>query len=245
MRSHKPDKRGLDPTGEQLLRELDLLQSREPVPDIEPPQLIDQAVRNMARRELPDSQSAPKAGTLRWIAGLAIVSIALIAVGISMVQSPPYVPPPAAPALKTEQQLESRPESRTESSLAKERSVISTADSARTAAPQTGADQAPTTSSRDAAVSDAKLNFKQQAPDPALAESSAESMSAAEASQTSLADDKSDMDEARAESAQAWLDLIRQLYDQGLLTEAAEQLRAFRADYPEYPLPDWAAELLP
>jgi hypothetical protein len=245
MRGHKPGMGSPDQSGEQLLRELDLLQSREPAPEIEPPRMIDQAVRNMARRELPDSPTAPPAGTLRWIAGLATVSIALIAVGISMVQSPPYVPPPAAPALRNEQQDEPRPESPAESSVAEERGAISAAGSARSAAPGTGADQAPIPASRDAAVSDAKLDFKQQAADPALAESPVESMSAAEASKTNPADDNSDMDEARAESAQAWLDLIRQLYDQGLLTEAAEQLRAFRTDHPEYPLPDWAAELQP
>ncbi|HKX56938.1 MAG TPA: sigma-70 family RNA polymerase sigma factor, partial [Xanthomonadales bacterium] len=132
----------------QLLRELDLLQSREALPDIEPPRLIDQAVRNMARRELPDSPAAPQAETLRWIAGLATVSIALIAVGISLVQSPPGLPSPAAPAFKTDRQIESRPGSPAESSLA---------------------------------------------------------------------DDNGDMDEALAIPAQAWLDLIRQLYDEGLL----------------------------
>ncbi|HKX56198.1 MAG TPA: hypothetical protein VJN01_08855, partial [Xanthomonadales bacterium] len=63
--------------------------------------------------------------------------------------------------------------------------------------------------------------------------------------ESSLAEDNGGMDEALAVPAQAWLDLIRQLYDEGLLNEAAEQLRAFRADHPDYPLPDWAAELQP
>lgn len=82
MCPHKPDREETE-----LLQELQRLQAREPLLDIEPPALMDQAVRNMARREL-HHQSTPVAGKLGWIAGLSTVSIALIALGISLVQTP-------------------------------------------------------------------------------------------------------------------------------------------------------------
>jgi hypothetical protein len=257
MRSNKPRKRRPDHNSEQVLHELDRLQSLAPLPDIEPPQLIDQAVRNMARREMPNRPVTSLAGKLSWIAGLSTVSIALIAVGLSMVQSPPLPPPetsPAAPALHNEQPFETGPavtpeprnESRAKSRLAKERSALQavSSPSERTASSHDSTDQALS----DSSTSDepeAEVNFKQTAPDASPAEPALESQSPEEISGVAVAGAISDMDQASAESAQAWLDLIRQLYDQGLLAEATKQLSAFRADHPEHPLPDWAAELQP
>ncbi len=96
----------------QLLRDLDQMQSRDPLPHIEPPALVDQAVRNLARRELENRTAPPIAGKLRWIAGLSTVSIALLAIGISMVQTrhtpAPQLAPPTEPVLR-DQVLQSRP----------------------------------------------------------------------------------------------------------------------------------------
>lgn len=269
MNRNKPGNRNLDLDGKGgLLHELDQLQSHEPVPDTEPPRLVDQAVRNMARRELQQRPAVFTGGKLRWIAGLSTVSVALIAVGISMVQSPPSSPglPPAAPPVLQSEKPEARDGTRQESSRGKERSVKPAAsDYARSAERQAGADQANSTSSADAASPPAAVLLKQQAGEsslakPSSAESSSDGMPEAEVFESALADSASDRDEARAEptsadsanpgsaspeSAQAWLDLIRQLYDQGLLPEATEQLRAFTSDYPDFPLPDWTEELQP
>lgn len=213
MRPTEPDRSRMDHSGDRLLQELDQLQAHETRPDIEPPELIDQAVRNMARRELQNSAASPLAGKLRWIAGLSTVSIALIAVGISMVQSPGVPTSSPAPA-----------------ALAPER--------ARSEAAKSGSDKAGEVSSRDADSPPASLQPKRKAEEESL-----QATPEAAASQTVLADSVGEMDEARAEPAQAWLELIRQLHDQGLEQEAAEQLRAFHAEHPEYPLPEWTAEL--
>jgi hypothetical protein len=45
--------------------------------------------------------------------------------------------------------------------------------------------------------------------------------------------------------AEAWLDLIRQLQEQGLDSEVLTQLQAFRTRYPDYLLPDWAQKIDP
>ena len=44
------------------------------------------------------------------------------------------------------------------------------------------------------------------------------------------------------DSASAWLDLVRQLVDQGLEEDARQQFQAFRSAHPDYPLPLWAQE---
>ncbi|HET6565549.1 MAG TPA: hypothetical protein VFG52_09075 [Xanthomonadales bacterium] len=194
----------------EMLHELDQMQSREPMPAIEPPGLVDQAVRNMARRELQNPARIPVAGKLRWIAGLSTVSIALIALGISLVQSP-QPPHPAEPALM---------------------------DAAKSRHAESGSAMPAAAPAHDEDAIQPQLKLKEQQAEPRL-----ESFSSAELGKTERDSSAAIMNEEESLSAQAWLDLIRQLYDQGLRVEAAEQLKAFSTDYPGYPLPEWALEL--
>ncbi len=212
MRPNKPtaDER-------ELLQQLDQLQARAQMPEIEPPALIDQAVRNMARREL-HGHSPPLAGKLRWIAGLSTASIALIALGISLVQSP-YEPGPADESFKS-----------------KKTEISSMREESRSATP--AAPPAP--------VSGARLKQDQQLPKESLEKQSV--LADSPYNQAELAEEmeSADIDSAQAgeDPALAWLDLIQQLHEQGLRAEALEQLQAWQQQYPDQPLPNWAAELL-
>jgi len=249
MRGNKRGNPGTDHTTAQLLRELDLLQDAEPVPDIEPPRMIDQAVRNMARRALAESSAessadvpaVPMAGSLRWIAGLSTVSIALIALGLSLLQSP-RLPAPEAPAIKSE-----LPQPKADSRLESEGFATTPANEnfARKAASETVANEAVSSSSLEKDSAPAAFKLKQQVAETSGTQAPKELMAAPASSEEHLADEVVEPAGTGAPSAEAWLDQIRQLYDQGLLADAEEELRAFRADYPDYPLPDWAAELQP
>jgi len=206
MRTHKPTAEEL-----QLLKELDSLQDFDQSASIEPPGLIDQAVRNMARREV-QNQRSPLAGKLRFIAGLSTASIALIALGLSLLQSPP-TPDPADISISSK--------------------------------------QAEISSVREESLSTEQLS-------PGLARSALESTDATTPATPAAAATLENLRPAeevmyskivstteKAESALAWLDLIRQLQEQGLVEEASQQLQAWREKYPDEPLPDWATQLLP
>jgi hypothetical protein len=190
--------------------------------EAEPPAMVDLAVRNMARRELQQS-SPPLAGKLRWLAGLSTASIALIALGISLVQSP-KTPIPADTQMNSKGvELESRREE--SSSLAAPASDDGLTRSIPAQSPQ------PTPQAEAMRESISKSAGERAA--PAMADS-LELMQA----------ENPVVDSAKPASAEAWLDLIQQLQDQGLLPEAREQLHSFVGDHPEYPLPDWALALL-
>lgn len=212
---------GKAPTGDEMLRALDALQTQEPSPAIEPPQMIDQAVRNLARRELQAHEPASKSGSLRWIAGLSTVSIALLAIGISMVQTPRVpAPTPSVPLEKAGSQPSAAEAVRSPSTESRTREAARFKremehDEEVPAAPElrTGEPAAM------AQMNDAAATLEQDA--PADAETFTE-----------------------LQPAKAWLDLAEQLYDQGLLAEATEQLQALVEAHPDTDLPPWAVQLL-
>lgn len=221
------------------LQDLDQLQAREKLPDVEPPALIDQAVRNMARRAVHNQEhdqgrtatqnhDAPDTGKLRWIAGLATASMAVIALGIALVQAP-QTPELADPDFELKKDMSRLKTEQT-------REELQSAATLRTEA----SDQAVNEAGRSA---DLEL-LKQAATPMAAPETSMEKPSAvAIPGEEAFTDPVDIQQQASQASAQSWLDLIQQLHEQGLDTEAAEQLRAFRQDYPDYPLPDWALRL--
>jgi hypothetical protein len=226
-----------DPKGEALLRELDQLQAREALPGIEPPALIDQAVRNMARRALHDpalnpginQENSPFKGKLGWLTGLATASMAVIALGIALVQTP-QTPDLAEPVYKAkkEEALFNPQESR---------NTLQSADSVHS---ESAGQQL-----READRSVTLERMKQAAEPMASApETSALAVpAAARLAEEAYAGSTDEFKLAKDQSAQAWLDLIQQLNEQGLATEATEQLRAFLTDHPDYPLPEWALKL--
>jgi len=206
MRTHKPTA-----AEQQLLQELDSLQDFEQSASIEPPGLIDQAVRNMARREV-QNQRSPLAGKLRFIAGLSTASIALIALGLSLLQSPSTSDPDDISISSKQAEISSVRKESVSTEQISPGLARSTLESKDAMAPATPAAAATLESLRPAE----EVIYSKIASIPAM-----------------------------TESAQAWLDLIRQLQEQGLVEEASQQLQAWREQYPAEPLPDWASQLLP
>jgi hypothetical protein len=211
-----------DQEAQELLRQVDAWRSVDKAADLEPPALVDQAVRNLARREL-QTPPPPIGGKLRWLAGLSTVSVALIALGIALVQSPqvaaPTMDPASSPAKARGIELESRRE-----------------DTPPLPLPQAEAVDASAVASEQAAPA---YSLSNQADEASLADQ-ANRTESDEPGQAALAKASS----AKAPSAQAWLDLAKQLFDQGLHAEAREQLQALVVEYPGFPLPEWATALL-
>ncbi len=237
MCPRKPDREAI-----VMLQELQHLHAREPLLDIEPPALIDQAVRNMARRERT-SGSSPTAGNLPWIAGLFTVSIALIAVGISMVQTPPG-PGPVNESFESEK-TELR-NSREQSDLAQP-----AAPSWSRSAPAPAAEATMTVGEAqqmemDAASNSAGAELQLDSPTKKNGLAKESAVADHDSSQVAGLSESSESPsvKSREESADAWLDLIEQLHEQGLRNETLEQLRAWQTQYPDLPLPDWATTLL-
>lgn len=218
-----------DRNGQELLDQLDDLQSGHKMHGEEPPLMIDQAVRNMARRAIqtPASRKLPRLG---WIAGLSTASVALIALGISLVQAPKSSLPPLKPSSETmsTEQNGFRENRDIEGGRMEMRSpsvpVVSGAPARKAGRPAAAAAQAVEMPAENTALEEQSKDYieadladsvqkqKQQAPE----------------------DDR---------EVTAWLDLIRQLQEQGLQSEALSQLVAFKAAHPGVALPAWAREL--
>lgn len=236
MRQPRPDREEVE-----LLRELQLLQAREPLPDIEPPALVDQAVLNMARRELP-LQGPPIAGKLRFIAILSTASVALIAVGLSLVQTPPASDPALESFDNTTFELRSSEPSGLASPAAAPQpraAPVQATDAARSLGESQPMDF---DAARKSASAGTEIENTQPSQSPAK-----ESVAAgADSDRPGEIAERvySDLPQSGVPAAEAWLDLISQLRAEGLQTEAVEQLRAWQTQYPELQLPDWATELL-
>jgi hypothetical protein len=219
-----------DHEAQELLQQVDDLRATERSADIEPPALLDQAVRNMARREL--QQPPPPIGSkLRWLAGLSTVSVALIALGISLVQSPQAPAPASMPAKAKTIELERRRE---------DTSPLRPAVRAPLPPEQAEAAAAANTSSVASERAAPAYSLADQADRTDSDELDQAALAKAQAGKASLAESPS----ADSLSAEAWLGLAQQLRDQGLHLEAREQLQALVDEYPEFPLPPWATQLL-
>lgn len=241
MRQPRPDREEVE-----LLRELQLLQAREPLPDVEPPALVDQAVLNMARRQLP-LQGPPIAGKLRFIAILSTASVALIAVGLSLVQTPPA----SDPALESFDNHTIELRSSSEPSALASPAAAPQSRAAPASAPAPAADAARSLDESqpidfDAARKSASAGTEIENTQPSQSPAKESSAAGADSDRPGEMAERvySDFPQSDLPAAEAWLDLISQLRAEGLQTEAVEQLRAWQTQYPELQLPDWATELL-
>jgi hypothetical protein len=177
------------------------------LPAEEPPDLLDRAVRNAARRDL----ERPRRRRLRWIGPFATAGVVVIAVSILLLQD--WRPQTGEPAetLRLEERAERGPG--TDAAPANRRST----PQMMTARPREkgAADQekAAATEQEPAAVAS-------DAPAPAAEALQREATPAPEPI-----------------SAEAWIAELMQLRMQGREAELEAGLEAFRAAYPDYPLP--------
>ena len=173
----------------------------------EPPELLDQAVLNTARRELANTKSRwPRRLSLRWMGAFATASVVVLALGIIVQQEQEISSlgntetDQAAPM--AEEPLREQ-EAREESRLKPER--LDRDDAVMKRAAPVASAPAPATS----------FAAKEMADEPAEL------------------DEKVSEDR----TPEGWISLMLELQASGRNQELAEELASFRSVYPDYPLP--------
>ena len=212
--------------------ELDDLQSMLAAPADEPPMMLDQAVKNLARRELEKTPPVKK-NPMFWVTGLSTASIALIALGISLVQNPSSTDPADEMPYRQKSEMEAPKEDARKRNSS--RMVVAPASIAAEVMESDLA--APVVeSSLDKMAADGEWHDSSVASDSALVDVNRDTSLKTQANESLLDAEP---------NATVWLERIRQLYSDGLLEEAQHQLAGFESAYPEYSLPDWAKEIQP
>lgn len=189
----------------------------------EPPELLDQAVINAARRELEASR--PGRRPLRWLGGFATAAVVILALSIVVQQPPPPV------VLAPEQAPEIRVEER-----ALTDSVGRNSGAAR-AVPRERRDDMngleKQADSPDAAALEA-------APAPASSPATMKAMRSEDLAESEIAGTPeafSTISEPPVRNAEAWIERLLELSTAGKDEELEREIEAFRAHYPDHPLP--------
>jgi hypothetical protein len=231
MQSHKmskdPKKHDTDPVLEKSLEGVRQAWSR--IDPQEPPELLDQAVLNAARREL---EAGRRRRPLRWLGGFATATVMVLALSLLFLQEQP---PLEGPASKPEQFLRRSTEDgelrmRADADPALEKSARNLsrdqADAPRSEKPEAMLRQSISAADEPVPVAEAEAMAPQELQEAAAA-SKLEVM-AAPASVTA----------GRNAEAEAWIVKLLELLDSGQDEKLAQELAAFKQAYPDYPLPD-------
>lgn len=202
----------------------------------EPPDLVDQAVLNAARRDLEPTR---KRRPLRWLGGFATAAVVVLALTLVIDQEPRRPDLPAA----TEK---SRP--RADSP---EEPVLQSSEPAPLQAPLPPAE--PSRMAREARRDAARLKA---ADENAVAEKAAAGAAqrfepavaaaapAAEATEAEAFTDEA-LEETLLPDPEAWIEQLMELQAQGETDALEAGIAAFRSAYPDYSLPPELAERLP
>lgn len=238
------------PSEQELDQDLERLRRNFPDPDAaEPPELVDQAVMNMARRELAARRERKP---LRWLGAFATAAVVVLALTLVVRQDPR----PPAPALQEQdgfrldapekQELRREPlpsvdaesEAVPEARLEKKAQIGSDRAAGPTSSPAAvAADDAEAAVRRQAAVPPAALASKPetteaQAPAASAVEFAAEPM----AEVPEVTEGLSDTAKKIPEPAE-WVERLLLLKQSRLYEQLEQELAAFRETYPDYPLP--------
>lgn len=209
--------RGKDPRG--LDEALDQLQSSwDGQERAEPPDLLDQAVLNAARRDLAPARGT---GRLRWISGFATAGVAVVALSLVWLQEPAQKPPPKNFSAPPEQ-------SSTEKSGSQSKLDSVNADGMKKQE-ISPARQAATPAAASVSEAEAMMDTSNRL---RVAEIASEEL------------DESVQKEAPI-APEDWLELLLHLQEQGEHEELTRQLQDFLARYPDYPLPEALQDWLP
>lgn len=182
----------------------------------EPPDLLDQAVLNAARRDL---QPARKRRPLRWLGGFATATVVVLAISVILEQQPPVT----APAEDLPNGLK----------IQKQEAVTEEADALQQF------DQAPMPAAEPRAMTREAKRDTLSVAGAVRAEPEATAQKAKRSENSSYAE----MAEVLAEedallSPGAWIALLEELKRSDEPADFEAELRAFREAYPDYPLPD-------
>lgn len=213
--------------------------------ETEPPELVDQAVMNAARRDLERKNKHP----LRWLGGFATATVVVVAISVVLQQDPSISEPRSLE--KQSDPMAAPPERRLEKSaiLKNAQSPLPAAEpraQTREAKRQRHDELAAPAAAEDPA---AKIEL---APIPIRAEQfnlmaeSAEKQDAKASADTILdesevlADAAADSDAVKEapRSAEAWIELMLELQTYGQMKRLGGEIAAFRHYYPDHPLPE-------
>lgn len=185
-----------------------------------PPELLDQAVMNLAHRELEKSGRRLSFG---WFGAFATASVAVLAVSIWLLREQAPAPTPTADSLQKREIFLGREKDDAAASPAP-------AAAARVARPMAAeappAEPAPALAAPVAAGADRKV-----AEDPVLVEESGAAFRQADDT------DESGEREARPMEPEAWIERLLLLRNSGLDEQLVSEIAAFRQAWPDYPLP--------
>lgn len=195
----------------------------------EPPDLIDQAVLNAARRDL---ERGRRKLPMRWLGGFATAAVVVVALTLVVQQDPDQTASAPVPESK---QLER--------GVSGEKAGPSPESSLLQAPPppaETGAmarearrDATRSKAARDNAIAEKAEEDSAPGPEsPAPAAAAAADMPEAEAFAAEV------LEEAVPRDPERWIEELLQLRAEGATDALEAGLAAFRSAYPDYPLPD-------
>ena len=214
---------------------------------VQPPELVDQAVLNAARRDLAPPRERK---SLRWLGGFATATVVVLAVTLMLQQESQLSEPSlqdtgafrsnAEPAVRLEESA-ALPAEQAPLPAAQPRALTREAKRREQAAPvQPGAEQSDAMKSAitPGAVRADRLSMTPGI--PAEAGTPQAELSAAAA----VAEEEADHDLA-PRGAEDWIRHMLELRDYGQTKRLAGEIAAFRHYYPEHPLPDALVEPQP
>lgn len=210
-----PDTRRIDQSLENDLEEIRSVLGEQEHP--EPPELLDQAVLNTARRELAEQRKQGlRRFPLRWMGAFATASVIILAIGLVVQQ---------------EQELPERGDGERDRSRMKVEAPASLAE-------EPVAETLPSPSSdRDGSIS------RRAAPAAAAPARAAEFATQSTADESAML--SKEQDAVDLESPEDWIARMLQLKSSDQQDQLARELEAFRSSYPDHPLPSELEHWLP
>ena len=237
-KSRDPGRRPADDSElDRALEKIGRAWKREPGP--EPPELVDLAVLNRARREV---LAGKRGRRLRWLGGLATAAVVVLTLSIVVRQDqrPDPAPAPAADGLQIEASRRDREKSETPSERPQEPPEALSSDPA----PQPVEPIPVAPAKRVLQETDAAAQSKETADRAPNIEEKfrRESPLRAASTEAETLSDRADDDGQKADaegvlSPEAWIERLLQLKESGQAERLAREIAGFREAYPDYPLP--------
>lgn len=197
---------------------------------VEPPELLDLAVRNAARRDL---EASARKRPLRWLGGFATATVVVLAVSLVLWQDTQSPAPPADGS-----RLDAPPPPAATDALRLEKSALPAAE------PTVPAQEM----NRDAA--EPRLQTRQAARTFEIRERAVEEEAPSDLEESIHLDDLAESVDAETTREpplppEAWIEDMLSLLEKGDEEALARSLERFTETYPEYPLPAELADRLP
>ena len=214
----------------------------------EPPELLDQAVLNAARRDLEPGR---KRRPMRWLGGFATAAVVVLAITVTLEQQGPQTPePPLEDIGQLKQDAASTPRLEESAVMKSEHAPLPAAEptaqtrEAKRQKQVMGASSAAENGeSVEMKITPPAINANQFNLTPGLA---VETRGNTDEVSETAADPEDEAEERMPpRSAEDWIQQLVLLRDFGQMKRLAGELAAFRHYYPEYPLPEELAELEP